>query len=156
MNCDFDHYPKDNIAIINNFTFSFDEMEVTIDPNFLNRIINFITNISYRTNIIFYDIDDIFIPKSTLIQNNFKLNRTLQQASLNSFLIYASKINLPQIKIDLQISKIGLSSLLKKKFNCSSFTCKIVEQIAGHTIKINIDKLSLRSFQGGYNDSAVM
>ena len=148
LKCDAVNYPIDNMSEFKKFDFVLDKMKVSIDPNFLLEFLNFLDNIAYRSNVKFYNVNEIFIDNPS----NAMKNNILQLSSSDIHLIFAKNISLPKVNIKLQLSEIGLNELLKEKFGFSSFSRKIIKQLAGHTNPIKLNEKSIPLFRGGFLD----
>ena len=148
LDCNIVNYPIDNMSELKKFILVLDKMKVSVDPNFMLECLNFLDNVAYRSNVSFYNINDIFISDPL----NVMKNNILKLSSNDSHLILAKNISLPKMDIKLRLSEIGLNELLKDKFGVSYFSRKIIKQLAGHTNPIKLNEKTIPLFRGGILD----
>ena len=132
LNNKLDHFKNENIWIIRDFDLCFSKIQINIEPQFIEKIIDFFDNITYRIKINNYKIDKLFINDDN---NNQKQNIHLtQNYNKNSLIFYGENLKLSPLSIDFKLSKDGLENLLINKFGCSSF---YIWAIKGLSIKDN-------------------
>ena len=143
------HFKNDNVWIIKGFALNLDNLRINIDPVFVEELMDFIKNIIYRMKIKNYNVDKIFLINNDDFQfknkNNIslsvyqdKIKEYIKSYNENGLVFEGTNFELPQLRINFQISKLGLEHLLINKFAFSSFfiwTAKgLTEQ--EHSIKL--------------------
>ena len=140
------YFKNGKVAKINKFEFIVQKIALYIDPQFINEILNFFQNIIYRMKITNFNVDSVF-----LTQNNTMEEIEEDVYKTNNILCYGSNFDLPQLKIDFEITSFGLEQLLKQKLGCSFFFVWLANGLCGRKTSINAAKGNIPSFTGKIN-----
>jgi hypothetical protein len=130
---------------------------LNIDPIFIDEIIDFISNITYRMKIKNYNVNKIF-----LIEDNYKnssKNLNVYQDKIKEYielynkkglLFHGENLELPKLSLTIQISKNGLNNLLINKFRCSTFYAWAAKGLADQKLSINLPTKTIGSYIGEF------
>ena len=134
-------FKKLKIAKIEKQNIQIGEIDLGIDPEFINEIFKFFDNILYRMNITNFNVHKIFLEGKE--NDPEKIIKKYNNASI---LINAIKLTYPELNIDFELSKIGLNNLLKQRMGCSDFYVWIAKGLVGHKENLTLEK-SVLSFK---------
>ena len=141
------YFKSGRVAKINKFEFIITKIALFMDPNFINEILNFFQNIIYRMKIRNFNVDQIF-----LSSNNSSKNTDDEEVyKSDKILCYGYNFDLPQLKIDFEITSLGLDQLLKQKLGCSFFFVWLANGLCGKKTSINVAKGEVPDFVGKIN-----
>ena len=140
------YFKNGKVAKINKFEFLIQKIALFIDPQFINEILNFFQNIIYRMKIRNFNVDSVF-----LTQNNSMEETEEDVYKTNKMLCYGDNFDLPQLKIDFEITSLGLDQLLKQKLGCSFFYVWLANGLCGKKTSINVAKGNIPDFVGKIN-----
>ena len=156
------HFKNDNVWKIGGFSLFLGNLRVNIDPVFIEEIMDFVTNIIYRMKIKNYNIDKIF-----LNDDNIKLSKSLNLTSYQNkikeyiqnynkkgLVFHGDNFQLPQLRLDFEISKIGLEHLLVNKFGCSSFFIFAAKGLTEQKHSINLEPYTIQTYIGDFKGIA--
>ena len=135
-----------------------DNLGLYIDPVFIEEIMDFIKNIIYRMKIENYNVDKLFliddvIDKSKNLNLSFyqnKIKEYIQSYNQKGLIFHGDNFNLPELKLEFEISKIGLEHLLINKFGCSSFFIWTAKCLAEKKHSINLAPYTISSYIGEF------
>ena len=142
LRSEYETFKNDKISKVHSLVFNFAKMHIGIDPNFLDATIKFYKNIIYRMDLLNFNVNNIFLPNTdsnALIGDN---------DIFNSYLIQATNVIIPKLNFTFEISKIDLNELLKEHFQCTSFLCFIISNLAGVNHEISLSYNNLKVFIG--------
>ena len=143
MENEINFFEKLKIAKIEKQNIRIGEIELGIDPQFVNEIFKFFDNILYRMNITNFNVHKIFLENKVIDPE--KMIKKYNNANI---LINSSQLLYPEINIDFELSKIGLKKLLKERLGCSDFYIWIAKGLIGHKENLTLEKsiLTLKNF----------
>jgi hypothetical protein len=119
INIKADIYNEDQVAKINNFNFSMNNLKLNVDPEFILQIINFVDNTALRLGKINFNVDKIFLRTNANILD-IKIKKNIEKYKSNQKLIcYGSEFNFPPICIDYELTEVNLEQLLRDKVGCT-------------------------------------
>ena len=136
-------YENNKIFNVKKFDLFFNKLNIGIDPNFIILIINFISNIIFRMNILNFNVDKIF-----QFHSNFNKNSLINKYYNNSYLFICSNLKIPELNIVFQITNNNLESFLKKYLQFSSFYYFFLKQITKDKNKIKLESQNVNFFNG--------
>jgi hypothetical protein len=151
------HFKNDNIWKIILFDVKLGDFILNIDPIFIDEIIDFISNITYRMKIKNYNVNKIF-----LIEDNYKnssKNLNVYQDKIKEYielynkkglLFHGENLELPKLSLTIQISKNGLNNLLINKFRCSTFYAWAAKGLADQKLSIYLPTKTIGSYIGEF------
>ena len=140
------YFKSGKVAKINKFEFLIQKIALFIDPQFINEILNFFQNIIYRMKIRNFNVDSVF-----LTQSNSMEEKEEDVYIKDNILCYGYNFDLPQLKIDFEITSFGLDQLLKQKLGCSFFYVWLANGLCGRKTSVNVTKGSVPDFVGKIN-----
>ena len=141
------YFKNGKVAKINKFEFLIQKIALFIDPQFINDILNFFQNIIYRMKIRNFNVDSVYLLSSNSVDENDDDN----VYKTDNVLIYGYNFTFPQLKIDFEITNIGLDQLLKQKLGCSFFFVWLANGLCGKKTSINVPKGTIENFVGKIN-----
>ena len=140
------YFKNGKVAKINKFEFIIQKIGLFIDPQFINEIWNFFENIIYRMKIRNFNVDSVFLtPSNSMEETEQDVYKT------DNILCYGYNFELPPLKIDFDISNIGLDQLLKQKLGCSFFFVWLANGLCGKKTSVNVTKGNIPDFVGKIN-----
>ena len=145
------YFKSGKVAKINKFEFIIQKIGLFIDPQFINEIWNFFQNIIYRMKIRNLNVDSIFLTSSNSMEEKEK-----DVYKTDNILCYGYKFELPPLKIDFEITNIGLDQLLKQKLGCSFFFVWLAKGLCGRKTSVNVTSGSIPDFVGKINGAIKM
>ena len=134
-------YENNKIFNIKQFNLFFNKINIGIDPDFIVLIMNFISNIIYRMNILNFNVDEIFQYRT----NN---NNYLEKYYNDAYLFICSNLKIPELNIVFQITDYNLESFLKKYLGFSSFYYFFIKRLTKDKNKINLNSQNINYFNG--------
>ena len=137
------YFKNGKVAKINKFEFIVQKIGLFIDPQFINEIWNFFQNIIYRMKIRNFNVDSVF-----LTQNNSMEETEEDVYKTDNILCYGYNFDLPPLKIDFEITNIGLDQLLKQKLGCSFFFVWLANGLCGKKTSVNVTSGLIPDFIG--------
>ena len=143
LNNEINFYQKLKIAKIENQKLKLGAIQLGIDPQFINEIFKFFDNILYRMNITNFNVHKLF-----LHQNKYNPEKLIKKYDNNDILINASELEYPELKLDFEISDIGLHELLKERIGCSDFYIWVAEGLIGRKQNLTLENVNL-NFKNG-------
>lgn len=142
LKSEYETFKNDKISKIHSLSYNFAKMSIGIDPNFLDATIKFYKNIIYRMDLLNFNVNNIFLPQAD--PNTLKDEHDI----FNSYLIQATNVIIPKLNFNFEISKFDLEKLLKEHFQCTSFLCFIISNLAGTNHEISLSQNNLKVFIG--------
>ena len=152
------HFKNDNVWKIGGFSLLLGNLKLNIDPVFIEEIMDFVKNIVYRMKIKNYNVDKIFLSDDNLTPNK-SINLTSYQNKIKEYMesynkkglvFHGENFQLPQLRLDFQISKIGLEHLLVNKFGCSSFFIFAAKGLTEQKHSINLEPYTIQLYIGDF------
>jgi hypothetical protein len=140
------YFKSGKVAKINKFEFLIQKIALFIDPQFINEILNFFQNIIYRMKIRNFNVDAVFLTPSNSMDENEE-----DVYIKDNILCYGYNFDLPQLKIDFEITNLGLDQLLKQKLGYSFFYVWLANGLCGRKTGINVAKGNIPDFVGKIN-----
>ena len=140
------YFKSGKVAKINKFEFLIQKIALYIDPQFINEILNFFQNIIYRMKIRNFNVDSVFLTQSNSMDENEE-----DVYIKDNILCYGYNFDLPQLKIDFEITSFGLDQLLKQKLGYSFFYVWLANGLCGRKTGINVAKGNIPDFVGKIN-----
>ena len=141
------NYSNSSISKINNFGFKMGKLKLSIDPEFLEEIINFFENILYRMEIINYNVDEIFLHRNP----DLKIKKQFENYQNESSICYGTNIFFPELDIKFELTEIGLRKILIEKVNCSNFFVWLGYGLVGREQNLFLNKPLIKSHLGSFN-----
>ena len=143
---EINYYKELRIAKIKNQEIKVSQMELGIDPAFINAIFKFFDNILYRMNITTFNVHKIFLPEKEF----FDPRNTINEYSKATILINATELAYPELKIKFELSNIGADEFLKNRMGCSEFYVWIIKGLIGNKHRLDLDEEFLTYKNGGF------
>ena len=145
---DFDFYVTDQIAKINSFNFDIGKYKLNIEPEFVNKIIDFGENVGYRIGKINLNVDKLFLRTDKNIRD-ISIKNNFQNYIFNQKLIcFGFIFNFPSISFDLKLIEEGLETLMTEKFNKSYLFIWVTLGLSKQNQNINIEKIIINNYFG--------
>lgn len=94
-----------------------------------------------------FNVDSVYLLSSNSVDENDDDN----VYKTDNVLIYGYNFTFPQLKIDFEITNIGLDQLLKQKLGCSFFFVWLANGLCGKKTSINVPKGTIENFVGKIN-----
>jgi hypothetical protein len=139
-------YKELRIAKIQYQEIKVSQMDLGIDPAFINEIFNFFDNILYRMNITTFNVHKIFLPEKEF----FDPTNTINEYSKATILINATELAYPELSIKFELSSIGADEFLKNRMGCSEFYVWIIKGLIGNKHHLDLDEQFLTYKNGGF------
>ena len=137
-------YKNSSMSKINKFEFNMGKLKLSIDPNFIDEIINFRKNIFYRMEIIDFNIDEIFLPKD----RDIKINKQFENYLKENSIYFGNNFYFPKINLNFELNEVGLKDLLKTKLNTPQYLIWLGSGLVGKEHNINISNQKLDIYFG--------
>ena len=140
------YFKNGKVSKINKFEFIIQKIGLFIDPQFINEIWNFFENIVYRMKIRNFNVDSVFLtPSNSMEETEEDVYKT------DNILCYGYNFELPPLKIDFEITNLGLDQLLKQKLGCSFFFVWLANGLCGRKTSVHVTKGNIPDFVGKIN-----
>jgi hypothetical protein len=140
------YFKNGKVSKINKFIFNVQKLGLYIDPQFINEILNFFQNIIYRMKIRNFNVDSVFLSSSKIMEET---DDNLLKS--DNVLLYGYNFELPELKIDFEITNYGLDQLLKQKLGCSFFYVWLANGLCGRKTGIQVKNWNIPDFVGKIN-----
>ena len=140
------YFKNGKVSKINKFIFNVQKLGLYIDPQFINEILNFFQNIIYRMKIRNFNVDSVFLSSSKIMEET---DDNLLKS--DNVLYYGYNFELPELKIDFEITNYGLDQLLKQKLGCSFFYVWLANGLCGRKTGVQVKKWNVSDFVGKIN-----
>ena len=140
------YFKNGKVSKINKFIFNVQKLGLYIDPQFINEILNFFQNIIYRMKIRNFNVDSVFLSSSKIMEES---DDNLLKS--DNVLYYGYNFELPELKIDFEITNYGLDQLLKQKLGCSFFYVWLANGLCGRKTGVQVKKWNVPDFVGKIN-----
>ena len=140
------YFKNGKVSKINKFIFNVQKLGLYIDPQFINEILNFFQNIIYRMKISNFNVDSVFLSSSKIMEDS---DDTVLKS--DNVLFYGYNFELPELKIDFEITNYGLDQLLKQKLGCSFFYVWLANGLCGRKTGVQVKKWNVPDFVGKIN-----
>ena len=146
-----DVYNNDKVVKINKLIYKLNKLKISIDPEFILEIINFIDNIAYRLGKIDYNVDKIFLRTNRNIRD-IKIKKYKEKYQQNhKILFYGSELIFPPINIDYEITEVNLEKLLKEKIGLSDLIVWISFGLVRENRNIYLKKFKIDNYFGDFS-----
>ena len=154
------HFKNDNVWKIGGFSLLLSNIRVNIDPDFIEKIMDWIKNIIYRMKIKNYNVDKLFLKdenfnksKSNIINLNEyqdKIKEYIELYNKKGLVFHGDNFQLPQLRLDFKISKNGLENLLMNKFGFSSFFIWAAKGLTEKRHSVNLEPYTIPLYIGDF------
>ena len=138
-------YLSDKVSEIKEFNIELDKIKLSLDPDFITSIIDFISNIIYRLDLKDYNVDNIFLfeKKEDDVFEEYKKQLT----------IYTGKnLVIPPLNISFELSSININNLIQNYLKYSSFYSFVFKGLTGNKHNVNTNSSSIEHFVGNYQE----
>ena len=142
------NFSKSSMSRINNLEFKMGKLKLNIDPDFIEKVINFFENILYRMEIINFNVDKLFLHNNI----DFKVIKQFEDYLKLNSICYSTNISFPEIDIKFQLTEVGLSKLLVEKVNCSDFFVWLGQGLVGKEQNLFLQKPLINSYLGSFSN----
>ena len=151
VNQEIDYYNNDKVLKINSFNISLSKLKLSLEPDFLLKIIDFIDNIAYRIGKINYNVNKIFLRndkniKDITLKNNFEKYKFSQK-----LICFGSQFNFPEINIDFEITEQNLEKILTKKFGIPYLAIWILLGLSKQSQNIYFERAIIDNYFGDFS-----
>ena len=150
------HFKNDNVWKIGGFRLFLSNSILNIDPVFIEEIMNFVKNIIYRMKIKNYNVDKLFLKEDNINKsinlNEYqnKIKEYIKNYNKKGLVFHGNNFQLPKLKIDFIISKVGLEHLLVNKFGFSSFFVWAAKGLTEQKNSINLENYTIPLYIGDF------
>ena len=150
-NQEIDYYNNDKVLKINYFNITLSKLRLSLEPDFILKLIDFIDNIAYRIGKINYNVDKIFMRtdkniKDITLKNNFRKYEFSQK-----LICFGSKFNFPEINIDFELDEQNLEKILTQKFGIPYLIIWILLGISKQSQNIHFEKAIIDNYFGDFS-----
>ena len=137
-------YKNSFMSKINHFKLDMGKLKLSIDPNFIQEIINFQENLFYRMEISNFNVDELFLHHN----RDNKIKKQFENYKKENSIYYGTNFSFPIIDINFELNEVGLDELLKDKLNAPQIIIWIGNGLVGNEQNINIKPLKINNHFG--------
>ena len=137
-------YKNSFMSKINHFKLDMGKLKLSIDPNFIQEIINFQENLFYRMEISNFNVDELFLHQN----RDNKIKKQFENYKKENSIYYGTNFSFPIIDINFELNEVGLDELLKDKLNAPQIIIWIGNGLVGNEQNINIKPLKINNHFG--------
>ena len=119
------------------------KLKLGIDPEFMQILLIFYDNVLYRMDLTNFNVNKIFLDNI-----NYDPKRLINKHIKGRLLINAINLTYPELDVEYELSKKGLTKFLKERFACSDFYIWSAKGLVGKTQNLTIEN-SVLDFKNG-------
>ena len=151
INQEIDFYNNDKVLKIKKFNVALSQIKLSLEPEFILKILNFVDNIAYRIGKINLNVDKIFLRtdknyKDIILKNNF--TKYLYSQKL---ICFGTKFNFPEINIIFEINEQNLERILTEKFGIPYYIIWILLGLSKQNQNIYFEKTIIDNYFGDFS-----